>query len=72
MMNIKRKGRRVQEEIVQKAKFGSTSEITSQYDAVQLNREGSCTVDEGRGSTDIRNVCKYILRAEGDLDRQTD
>ena len=59
----------------QKAKLDSASEITFQYDAIQLNPKGSCTADGSRASTAILNVCTYnvrTLRTEDDLDRLMD
>ena len=56
----------------QKATLDSASEITSQYDAIQLNPKGSCTADGSRGSTAILNACTYnvrTLRTEEALDR---
>ena len=55
-----------------KAKLESASELTSQYDTIQLNSKGSCTADGSRGSTAILNVCAYnvrTLRTEDDFDR---
>ena len=75
MMNKKRKGRRAQGQMEQKAKLDSASVIASLYDAIQLNLNGSCTADGSRGSTAILNVCTYsvrTLRAENDLDRLID
>ena len=59
----------------QKAKLDSASELTSQYNAIQLNPKGSCTADGSRGNTAILNVCTYTvrtLRTEDDLDRLID
>ena len=75
MMNKKRKGRRAQGKMEQKAKLDSASETTSQYDAIQLNPKGSCTADGSGGSIAILNVCTYnvrTLRTEDDLDRLID
>ena len=75
MKKKKRKGCRAQGKMEQKAKLDSASEITSQYDAIQLNLKGSCTADGTRGSTTNLNVCTYnvrTLRTEDDLDRLID
>ena len=58
-----------------KGKAGLCLEITSQYDATQLNRKGSCRADGGIGSTTILNVCTCNIRTlqtEDDLDRLID
>ena len=54
------------------AKLGSTSEITTPYDTVQLNLKRSYAADGSRESTTIFNVCTYnvrSLRTKDDLDR---
>ena len=75
LKNKKRKGRRSQGKVEQKAELDSASEKTSQYDGTQLNLKGNCTADGIRGSTAILNVCAYnvrTLRTEDDLDRFID
>ena len=62
MKNKKRKGRRAQSQTEQKAKLDSASELTSQYNAIQLNPKGSCTAYGSKGSTAILNVCTYNAR----------
>ena len=61
MKNKKRKGRRAQGQMEQKAKLDSASETTPQYDAIQLNSKGGCAADGRRGSTAILNVCTYTV-----------
>ena len=59
----------------QTAKLDSASEITSQYDVMQINPKGSSAADGSRGSTAILNVCTYnvgTLRTGDDLDRLID
>ena len=75
MMNKKRKGRRAQCQMEQKAKLDSASETIFQYDAIQLKSKWSRTVDGSRGSTAILNEFPYnarTLRTEDDLDRLID
>ena len=64
------KGCTAQGQMEQKAKLDSTSEITSQYDTVQLHPRGSCRAE--RRSTTILNVCTCnvrTLQTEDDLCR---
>ena len=46
----------------QKAKLDSASELTFQYDAIQLNPKGSYTAGGSKGSTAILIVCTYNVR----------
>ena len=62
IVSKKSKGRRAQGQMEQRAKLDSTSEIRSQYDAIQLNLKGSCTVNGSRGSTAILNVCVWEVQ----------
>ena len=58
-----------------KAELDSASKITSFYDAVQLNLNGSWTADRSRGSSAVLNACTCnvrTLRTEDYLDRLID
>ena len=60
-MSNHRKGSRAQSQMKQKTRLDSTSEITSQYDAVQLNLEGRCRTDGSIWRAAILNVCNTIV-----------